>query len=280
MKLFSLLFGRKKKPPPRIEPRAASPSVIPLTTQNGTQTRAHVQWRGYPISVVGTIHNQEALIALCGPYTLHIGVGDTFGFGKKFDALIEFEPTNPHDPNAIAVKIRGYRMGYLPKREAARVGQQMREEKLDAAGCDAIVDGGWRVNQHEGGLRPYAVRLGIPQEGWIDFGIGSLPPIDPKTNRPISSGRGPLQKEWIALVGIEPDSDTARQLAKDGARFMVNPGARTTLLVVGESKPFSDQTKRTKAYRKAEELITQQGRLRIVSLDEVKAMAASGEVGR
>ena len=87
--------SRIESAPAPIEPPPAPSSMElpPTPLQRGPaplpRDRARVQWRGYLMEVVGESHYQEALIALCGPYSSRIGVGDTFGFGQKFDALIE-----------------------------------------------------------------------------------------------------------------------------------------------------------------------------------------------
>lgn len=88
--------------------------------------------------------------------------------------MIECEPANHHDPNAIMVKIQGRKVGYLSREQAQRVGQQMREAGLKAATCLARVRGGWRTNQYDEGH--YGVNLAIPNLGRIDFGIGVKAP--------------------------------------------------------------------------------------------------------
>ncbi|HYO65152.1 MAG TPA: HIRAN domain-containing protein [Archangium sp.] len=226
------------------------------------------------MEVVGESNYQEALIAICGRHTRH-------SQHLEFDAVIEVEPTNAYDPNAIVVKIAGHKVGYLPREQAARISGQMREEGLSAATCGARVLGGWRTNQYDTGH--YGVYLAIPKRGWIDFGIGSTPPAKPtpsrptkRVERPEAAETGPLRGHWIALMGTQRDSKIAQELAAAGAKIMAGPGKSTTLLVIVDDKPFSIGTMSSATYRKAEELIAEGAPLRIVSIDEVRAMIAAG----
>ena len=264
-------------PAPVIQPStvSASPAYESLPV-SAARPPARVQWDRdfYPVEVVGESNYQDALIAICGRHTRHSQY-------LEFDAVIELEPTNAHDPSAIVVKIEGHKVGYLPKEQAARVGAQMREEGLSAATCGARVRGGWRTNQYDTGH--YGVYLAIPERGWIDFGIGSTPPAKPTPSRPIrkvqrpeAAETGPLLGHWIALMGTRRDSEIAQQLAAAGAKIMAGPGKSTTLLVVVEDKPFSVRTMRSATYRKAEELIAEGAPLRIVSIDDVRAMMVQG----
>lgn len=227
------------------------------------------------MTVVGESNYQNALIAICGQHT-------RYGTDLELEARIELEPWNPHDPNAVVVKIEGHTVGYLPRDQAARVGGQMRDENLSGAACGARVRGGWRTNQYDTGH--YGVYLAIPEWDWIDFGIGSTPPVKPapsgtrnKVERPEAAETGPLKGHRIALIGAPRDGEIARQLAGQGAHIMAGPGSSTTLLVVNEKRPFSPGMIGSANYRKAEELIATRGRLQIVSLDEVWTMLAEAE---
>jgi hypothetical protein len=139
------------------------------------------------------------------------------------------------------VRILGCVVGYLPRDQAERVGLQMREEGLATAICRARVQGGWRTNQYDQGH--YGVRLAIPQWGWIDFGMGRLPPTAPtsrkKPNRLKPAQSGPLRGEWIAIIGAAADGEVATELAAQGARIMAGVGKSTSLLVVAQERPFS-----------------------------------------
>jgi hypothetical protein len=119
------------------------------------------------MQAVGESHYQDSLIAICGAYSRD-------GTEATYEGLIEREPANPHDPNAIMVKILGRKVGYLPREQAERVSEQMRGSGLSSATCSARVRGGWRTNQYDEGS--YGVQLAIPNHGRIDFGLGAEPP--------------------------------------------------------------------------------------------------------
>jgi hypothetical protein len=98
---------------------------------------------GRRVDAVGESRYQDALTELAG--------------GKRRDsqyiatnAELWREPENPHDPNAIQVRIGGRVVGYLPRLEAERLAAAM-----DAAGervlaCPAEIRGGWRQGRDEG----------------------------------------------------------------------------------------------------------------------------------
>jgi hypothetical protein len=60
------------------------------------------------MEVVGESNYQKALSEILGPHT-------RAGYDEELGAVIELEPSNPYDSNAVAVKIRGYLVGYLPR---------------------------------------------------------------------------------------------------------------------------------------------------------------------
>jgi hypothetical protein len=164
--ILSFLFG-KPNSEVKSQPRADERSSHKLTSP-----RARIKWRegSFPMEVVGESNYQDALVAICGAHT-------RVGHDGEYDALLECEPTNPYDANAILVRIRGHKIGYLPREQTERVGEQMREASLKTALCSARVRGGWRTNQYDEGH--YGVRLAIPNHGWIDFGVGAEPPSRP-----------------------------------------------------------------------------------------------------
>ncbi|MEM9138209.1 MAG: HIRAN domain-containing protein [Pseudomonadota bacterium] len=220
------------------------------------------------MEVVGESNYQQALSTICGAHTRD-------GYDQQLSAIIELEPSNQYDSNAVVVKIQGQVVGYLPREQAARVGSKMREEGLSSTGCQARVRGGWRTNQHDEGN--FGVRLAIPQRGWIDFGTGRMPTKEsawpkksPTAKRPEPADSGPLCGEWVAIIGAPSDGDLARKLAAQGARIMAGVGKSTTLLVVAEDRPFTPGLLRSAQYRKAEEQISKGASLRILSKSEVQ----------
>lgn len=159
----------------------------------GRAPRANVIWRSgsFPMKVVGESNYQDTLSGICGPHTRN-------GHNHKTSAIIELEPENLHDNNAVVVKINGRVVGYLPREQAQRVGSQLREEGHSRANCHALIRGGWRTNQYDQGN--FGVSLAIPQMGWIDFGTGRTPADvatskskkREKTKKPKRSEHGPL----------------------------------------------------------------------------------------
>jgi hypothetical protein len=222
------------------------------------------------MEVVGESHYQQALIAICGPHT-------RVGHDETFSAVIELEPSNPYDSNAVVVKIHGRVVGYLPREQATRVGSQLREEGLFGVGCIARVRGGWRTNQYDEGH--FGVQLAIPQRGWIDFGTGrssqavleAAPQIKAERGkRPEAAASGPLLGESVAIIGAPPDGELAKKLAAQGARIMSRIGKSTTMLVVAEDRPFTPGLTGSATYRKAEQRMRESAQLRIVAYSEIR----------
>lgn len=271
MSLFSWLFGRKRAQSVQPEPDRSTVADRPVMAP--AHRRGVVRWRpdSYPLQVVGESHYQDALIAICGRY------GRT-GVEHECRALIELEPANPYDTNAVAVRIEGRKVGYLAREQAARIAAQMREDGIASAECAARIRGGWRTNQHDEG--DYGVYLGIPSYDWIDFGLGKTPPPKARrtyprkepVKRPAPASSGPLAGERIALQGTPPDGALARELASQGAHIMTRIGKSTTLLVVAQDRPFDPGTVRSATYRKAEEQIANGSTLRILSRSEVRQL--------
>lgn len=75
---------------------------------------AHGDSGGFNTEVVGEASYKRHLRNVYGP-----------GEGRKhFDARLDPEPSNPHDPNAIRVSIDGDTVGYLPRASAKRYGKK------------------------------------------------------------------------------------------------------------------------------------------------------------
>jgi hypothetical protein len=138
MGLLSFLFGSPKK----------------LDLHN------RVIWKdgSFPMEVVGESNYQDVLQEICGGFSRH-------GHDKAVEACLELEPTNPHDANAVRITIAGATVGYLPRAQAERVSSFMRSNGFNPLVCDALINGGWRTNQHDSGF--FGVRLGVPNRGPI-----------------------------------------------------------------------------------------------------------------
>ena len=87
------------------------------------------------VNVAGESHYQDALRALSDAGAQEVRLGCT--------AVLASEPENPHDPNAVAVRVEGRLVGYLPRAEALAYGPLVRqvEERGRAAACEAMIAG-------------------------------------------------------------------------------------------------------------------------------------------
>ncbi len=98
---------------------------------------------GRRVDVVGESQYQAALAELAG--------------GKRSDsqyiatnAELWREPDNPHDANAVQVRIASRLVGYLPRAEAERLAARMDAAGEAALACPAEIRGGWRDRDSEG----------------------------------------------------------------------------------------------------------------------------------
>ncbi|MEP1199700.1 HIRAN domain-containing protein [Tateyamaria sp.] len=141
--------------------KRAKPSLNKKRNQR-SQTNYSVvsSLKSFTTDVVGESNFQENLIEIMGPYTRD-------GRTQEIQCVIEREPENKFDKNAILVKIEGLATGYLPRDTAERVAAQMDNNSVESAICEARISGGWRTNQHDFGM--YGVKLKIPKRGQIEF---------------------------------------------------------------------------------------------------------------
>lgn len=161
MGLLAWLFGTNA--PQRTDASAQSPTATVVRNQPMVMEkypRVVTELRSFPTNGVGELRYQDTLIAIFGPYAR---------VKQKYlsNALLELEPSNPHDSNAVMIKIKGQKVAYLARADAVRVGSSMRSAGHAAVLCEALVSGGWRTNQHDTG--PYGVFLRIPKRGEIVF---------------------------------------------------------------------------------------------------------------
>ena len=109
------------------------------------------------LAVHGESFHQDELDALAGPKTIDGAKRPTGHI-----AILLAEPTNPEDPNAIAVQIDTLPIGYLPRdlawtylpvlELAARAGK--------VVACEAVVTGGWDRGSGDEGHYGVKLRLG------------------------------------------------------------------------------------------------------------------------
>jgi hypothetical protein len=91
---------------------------------------------GHRVPVVGESYYQDNLARLCGGRTKE-------GHSYECVAILRPEPTNPYDPNAVAVCIDGLQIGHL-SREAAKAFAPVADVLVGRlAACSAVVRGGW-----------------------------------------------------------------------------------------------------------------------------------------
>lgn len=128
----------------------------------------------YSLAVVGESHYQSALIDIAGPYSSE-------GNRVRCYAVLTLENNNPHDKNAIRVEIGGDTVGYITRKDAPLLREQLgfRHSGETRFFVDAVVRGG-RTGQH------YGV--------WLD-----LPVVRPLGNRVYPLDVGPDPR--FALVG-------------------------------------------------------------------------------
>jgi len=103
--------------------------------------RASIRLKGdgeYGFEIVGESHYQEALSAICGGHCEE---------GHQHECVVELlpEPTNPHDPNAVMIRIEGRTVGYLSRDWAPLYLAGLKAIGHDGAPaiCNAMINGGW-----------------------------------------------------------------------------------------------------------------------------------------
>lgn len=115
-----------------------------------TNTVHFIEGRGeYDFDVVGESFYQDALDEICGGKTDE-------GHDLECTAILQPEPENPYDPNAVAVYIDGLKVGHLDRANARAMTTKNPGMTFAAR---AMIVGGWlRRNGSEG---HYGVRLDI-----------------------------------------------------------------------------------------------------------------------
>lgn len=80
----------------------------------------------------------------------------------KKRAILALENDNPHDANAVCVRIDGLRVGYLPRKFAKSYREQLtrRNAPIGHYYCDALIVGGW--DRGGGDRGHFGVRLDLP----------------------------------------------------------------------------------------------------------------------
>lgn len=102
---------------------------------------------GFNFNVVGESHFQAGLRQIRNSTCLAVE--------NEFDAFIVTEPGNPHDRNACAVYIDGFKVGYLPREAAAEYVSQMSGRGVLGLSCFQVrakLTGGFRDRPNIGVL--------------------------------------------------------------------------------------------------------------------------------
>lgn len=80
-----------------------------------------------------------------------------YDFSKDYQVTLEFEPKNPHDPNAIKVLLDDVHVGYIASGEAAEIRQLI---KHGIVGIDAVI---------KGSARKVLLHNKYDNKGYVDF---------------------------------------------------------------------------------------------------------------
>lgn len=156
--LFGWLFKRDEPPiidekwsMPYAKTELGRPSAV-----NPMKGRIRVPMKGngtFSFDIVGESNYQVALEKISGRKTAE---------GKSFKCLAEVmhEPENPHDPNAVVVKIDGSVVGYFSKPDAKDYFTQIGESgKVNVRSpVTAMIVGGSKTKSREG---HYGVKLDV-----------------------------------------------------------------------------------------------------------------------
>jgi hypothetical protein len=150
-----------------------------------SQTAGEVQvalWcESYKYNVVGESHYRDGLlrvIAAASPDERDAGEVYTL-------AVLQQEPTNKYDENAVRVLIDGEVVGYVPREDAAALGKMV--SIVDGSGgqfgAGAVI--GWSTYRQDA---PIGVRLDLPgrDDGQVDIKLRPLSELDEFEPQPAS----------------------------------------------------------------------------------------------
>jgi len=160
-RLLQLLFKRGGPPPVDDKWSLQTPSAISKAQPHNTlRGRIRVPLKGngsYSFDIVGESNYQDSLAIIAGRKTRD---------GKEFrcSAQVEPEPANPHDSNAVVVKINGLVVVYFGRADARDYVEQLRSSGLVLSASDvgAMVVGGYKSRDREG---HYGVKLDVTRHG-------------------------------------------------------------------------------------------------------------------
>jgi hypothetical protein len=138
------LLGRIIQFPRREHRPAGTPDLAPSSPGDAQRVPRGGRYR---VEIVGEASYQPAIARLAGPKTRD-------GVSVYRAALLVPEPDNPHDPNAVAVRIEGLPVGYLSREQAVAFHRALGGDDGRAAApvgpVKAWLHGGWRRPGDEG----------------------------------------------------------------------------------------------------------------------------------
>lgn len=137
----------------------AAPSPTPM---RDLRPASSVDWwlegdGGYGFDVVGESHRQPQLAEVAGAKTED-------GVDVEVTAMLQHDPHNLHDSNAIKVVVGGRHVGFVPRDDAAELANILRERGMarETLLAKGRITGGWR--RFRGGTvdeGSYGIRLDV-----------------------------------------------------------------------------------------------------------------------
>jgi len=157
-------------------------------------------------------------------------------------AILESMPDNPHDENAIAVRIDGLRIGYLSRRVANALSDQIRRfgYRIIEIQCIALI----KAYMYDDGESTFSVQLDmeelLPPESVQSHRKGEQETLIVDLKSPSTSD--PVEFTFV-VEPINSNQDFLAVTAGDKFRFWRNPGKRYEIRVYAEpaGDPFTSR---------------------------------------
>lgn len=151
MGLLDRLFRKEsnaKEETPRVEvsePRRQRYEVVDERDESKLPANAVLLGGQDRVEVKGESNYQDALDEICGGKCAE-------GHGRRVFVILQPEPENPYDPNAIALQMDGKTVGYLAKQAALEYAPiaKILSDKGKVGAARAYIKGGWRRGSDEG----------------------------------------------------------------------------------------------------------------------------------
>lgn len=150
-------LGVRREPPPKPAPVKAAPSAQkqePVAVEEDGPDEVFIRGTGdFSIDVVGESHYQQALERAAG------GRSES-GVDVVVKATLVLEDSNPHDDQAVAVRLDGATVGYLDRYKARAFRQIIATWNVPPdypLRCMAKITGGW--DRGNGDRGSFGIRL-------------------------------------------------------------------------------------------------------------------------